>query len=116
MSNDMAQDRRTVRVNVDAEIGRRVHTLMWDRRITQKALGERLGVGQSGLGRRLRGERGWSASELRGVSETLGVSVGFLFGEPDGPSVGPAGIEPTTSTVQSGHLAPITALFGARAS
>jgi hypothetical protein len=75
--------------NVDAEIGFRVHTLMWERRITQSALGEKVGVGQSGLGRRLRGERKWTPAELRSVAQELGVTVGYLFGEEE-PTI-PAG-------------------------
>ena len=73
--------------NVDAEIGLRVHSLMWEQRMTQTVLGDRIGLGQSGLGRRLRGERKWTPAELRAVSRELNVTVGYLFGE-DG-STGP---------------------------
>jgi transcriptional regulator with XRE-family HTH domain len=88
MTIEMAESRRDMRINVDAEIGRRIHTLMWDQRVTQTALGAELGVGQSGLGRRLRGERGWSAAELLIVSQVLQVSVAYLFGE-DGDPIAP---------------------------
>lgn len=67
--------------NVDAEIGLRVHTLMWERRMTQATLGDAIGLDQTGLGRRLRGERKWTPAELRSVSYELGVTVGYLFGE-----------------------------------
>lgn len=90
--------------NVDAEIGRRVFHRMWDMKITQTQMGQRIGVGQSTLSKKLRGERPWFSHELRDAASMLGVSVGYLFGENDG-EVGPAGIEPTTSTVESGRFA-----------
>ena len=80
--------------NVDAEIGLRVHTLMWERRITQAALGESIGLDQTGLGRRLRGERKWTPAELRAVAYELSVTVGYLFGEG----------EPTAPTRPNGPL------------
>jgi len=40
------------------------------------------------------------------------MSVSYLFGEGEG--VGPAGIEPTTSTVESPRLAPIVDLRAVR--
>jgi len=77
--------------NVDAEIGRRVFHKMWDMKITQTQMGARIGVGQSTLSKKLRGERPWYSAELRIAADTLGVSVGYLFGEtekaPD-PKVG----------------------------
>ncbi|CAD5999489.1 BetR domain-containing protein [Agreia sp. COWG] len=100
MSNTAAsgQDRSE---STDVIIGRRVRDLMWDRRLTAKALATSIGVDPTGLGRRLRGERGWSSDEIKAASRTLEVSVGYLFGETDsnqGP-VGPTGLEPMTSTV-----------------
>ena len=43
--------------SLDVAVGRRVHHLMWDRRITQTALGRALKIDQSGVGRRLRGDQ-----------------------------------------------------------
>ena len=85
--------------NTDALIGERVHRLMWRNHVTQTALGPIMGVGQSAVSAKLRGRRGWSADDLVIVARHFGVSVGYLFGEDDGTVVGPAGIEPTTSTV-----------------
>lgn len=102
------------RQGLDAEIGRRIFHLMWDRKITQTEMGRVVGVGQTTLSKKLRGERPWYTTELRAAASMLDVSVGYLFGEDD--AVGPAGIEPTTSTVEAQRLAPITPLFGARAS
>ena len=81
---------------MDAAIGRRVHHLMWDRKLTQTALGSRIGINQSGLAKKLRGQRGWSADELVVVARELGVRVGYLFAEDKMPRLpetkkGPAG-------------------------
>lgn len=103
------QDRvQTVKRRMDAEVGRRVHMLMWDKQLTQTAFGAQIGIDQSALAKKLRGQRGWSLDEIATVASVLGVSVSYLFGEGDG--VGPAGIEPTTSTVDDGRLAPVTPL------
>ncbi len=66
---------------MDAIIGRRVHHMMWDRKITQTALAGVLGLQQSALSRKLRGERGWSSDELVAVAGTLHTNVADLFGE-----------------------------------
>lgn len=96
--------------NADALIGERVHQLMWLNQVTQTTLAPILGIGQTGLSPKLRGKRGWSADELVNVARYFGVSVGYLFGEDDG--VGPAGIEPTTSTVETRQFErPIVHLF-----
>lgn len=74
--------------------------LMWERRITQTALGKKVGIDQSSLAKRLRGERGWALDDIKSVAAELRVSMAYLLGETNDPSpVGPAGIEPTTSTV-----------------
>ena len=79
------------RHNTDAEIGRRVFHLMWDRKITQTEMGRTIGVGQAALSKKLRGERPWYSSELRGAASMLGVTVGYLFGEDENPQPGGAG-------------------------
>jgi transcriptional regulator with XRE-family HTH domain len=81
----------------DAEIGERIHQLIWRERISQSAFAARLGISQSTMSKKLRGERPWFTGELVTAAAALGVTVGSLFGEEDG--VGPAGFEPTTSTV-----------------
>lgn len=67
--------------SMDAVIGRRVHHLMWDQQLTQTAFSQKLGMQQSGLAKKLRGQRGWSADELIVVARELGVTVGYLFDE-----------------------------------
>lgn len=68
-------------VNYDVVIGRRVHQLMWDQQLTQVAFGERIGVDQSSLAKRLRGKRGWSTTEVARAAQVLGVSVAYLYAE-----------------------------------
>ena len=79
------------RHDTDAEIGRRVFHLMWDRKITQTEMGRVIGVGQTTLSKKLRGERPWYSSELRSAADKLGVTVGYLFGETENPQPGGAG-------------------------
>ena len=76
---------------LDVAVGRRVHMLMWEQRITQTQLGRRIGVDQSGLGRRLRGERGWSLDDLAATARELGVSMAYLLGESDSTKPRPDG-------------------------
>lgn len=67
--------------SLDVAVGRRVHMLMWEKRVTQTALGRSIGLDQSGLGKRLRGERGWSLDDLRDVADELGTTIAYLVGE-----------------------------------
>ncbi|WP_367147245.1 helix-turn-helix domain-containing protein [Microbacterium proteolyticum] len=87
------------RLSLDAEIGERVHRLIWRQRISQTAFAANLGISQSTMSKKMRGERPWYAPELQTAASVLGVTVGYLFGESTDGGVGPAGIEPTTSTV-----------------
>ena len=70
--------------------------MMWDRRITQTALGRAIGIDQSNLGKRLRGERGWSLDDLQAVARALGTTMGYLLGEND---EGPGGGAPRPSSL-----------------
>ncbi|HUG50394.1 MAG TPA: helix-turn-helix domain-containing protein [Terrimesophilobacter sp.] len=79
------------RPSVDTEIGRRVFHLMWDRKITQTDMGRIVGVGQSTLSKKLRGERPWFADELRAAAAALETTVGYLFGETENPHPGAGG-------------------------
>lgn len=67
--------------SLDVAVGRRVHMMMWEQRITQTALGRAIGLDQSGLGKRLRGERGWSLDDLAAVADELDVTIAYLVGE-----------------------------------
>lgn len=67
--------------NVDQLIGETVHLLMWNARITQTEMGRRIGLGQSHLSKKLRGEMRWYANEVAQVAQILGVTPGELFGD-----------------------------------
>ena len=82
------------RAEIDVLIGQRVHHVLWRRKLQQRELAAALGITQSTLSRRLRGESAWFAGDLVAVADALDVSVGWLFGE-DG-SVRPKGFEPLT--------------------
>lgn len=101
-------------MDLDREIGKRVHQLMWDRQITQTAFAAVIGMDQSSVAKRLRGKLGWSAAQVKQAANALHTSVAYLYGETSSPNapVGPAGVEPTTSTVESTRLAPVTPIFG----
>ena len=66
-------------MTTDAAIGRRVHTAMWDRRMTQRELGNRLGLAQNTISAKVRGKTAWGAVELVRVAEILGVSISDLI-------------------------------------
>lgn len=83
--------------SLDAFVGRRVHMLMWDTKITQTALSHRLGVDQSTLSKRLRGERGWGLDDLRAIAKELGTNMAFLLGETDDPESRPRESNPRPS-------------------
>ena len=59
--------------------------IMWDRRMKQAELAEALGLEQSALSKRLRGERGWSVSEVLIAARHLGTTISYLAGETDNP-------------------------------
>ncbi|MBK0419995.1 helix-turn-helix transcriptional regulator [Leucobacter sp. CSA1] len=77
--------------SMDFEVGRRIHMLMWDRGITQTALAPRVGINQSSLAKKLRGQRGWSLDDVRAVAAELQTTVGYLFGETENPHQSPDG-------------------------
>ena len=97
----------------DEAIGITVNHLMFLNRTTRKALGgETLGISGPGIGKKLRGENGWSVTDLYGVAEYFQIPVADLLpkkvdamqGTPDLLSrtegsklVAGAGFEPTTS-------------------
>lgn len=55
--------------------------LMWRQGVTLKAMAERIDVNATGLGKKLKGQRGFAPQEIADLAEVLGVSVGYLFGE-----------------------------------
>jgi transcriptional regulator with XRE-family HTH domain len=76
---------------VDRRIGQTAHMLMWNARISQTDMGRLIGMNQSYLSRKLRGEVRWYATEIEAVAKVLGVSAGVLFGElpPEGQPTNP---------------------------
>lgn len=68
-------------LSVDAQIGRRVHQLMWDRGMSQTQFGALAHMDQSSVAKRLRGKIGWSASQIVDAARILDTTVGFLFGD-----------------------------------
>jgi transcriptional regulator with XRE-family HTH domain len=103
--------------SIDAAVGRRVHSLMWQQRVKNKDIAELLGLEATGIGKKLRAEAKFSIEQLVLVAARLNTTVSYLVGESDAPHpVGPAGIEPTTSTVKAHRLAPVIDLASRRAS
>lgn len=73
--------RKTASRQLDAEIGERVHVMMWREGITLKAMASRIGVDPTGLGKKLKGRSGFAAQEIADLAAILDVSVAHLFGE-----------------------------------
>lgn len=106
MSNTQVT-RRTPSKTTDAEVGTRIHMMIWEQKLTQGAVAEEIGIDNGTFGRKLRGERKWALVEVVNVAAVLGTTVGYLLGE---TPVGPTGLEPMTSTVESLHFATVTSI------
>lgn len=76
-------------VSFNRAVGKRIHMLMWDQRVTQAAMADRLSIGQSAVSKKLRGVNGWDPWELREAARFLGTTTGYLLGE-DVPTGGNA--------------------------
>jgi transcriptional regulator with XRE-family HTH domain len=63
----------------EVELGARIHTLMWRRKLTQADLGRALGVLQPTAGKKIRGEVKISAIELLKIANWLDVSPNQLL-------------------------------------
>ena len=61
----------------------RIHGLLFNRKLTKKALTEALGLSQPTGSKKLNGHVAWSVPELLTVAHTLGTSVAYLVGEVD---------------------------------
>lgn len=108
---------RIVAGNIRAELARAD--------ISQVKAAAALGVTEMWISRRLKGRTPLDANDIALFARYLGVPVSTFFETIDRPVragsadmrgnlylVGPAGIEPTTSTVEEERLAPVTQLFG----
>ncbi len=65
--------------SIDAQIGERVHQLMFRRRLSQTVVAPFVGVGQGTLSRKLRGEVAWSAEDVIKVAAVLAVEPAVLL-------------------------------------
>jgi len=76
----------------DEAFGRVIHMAMFDRRISQTKLAASLGISQSTLSKRLRGERPWSLTDTIQVADALRMDLrdllGDMWGDPGTPSTG----------------------------
>lgn len=111
--------RRTPSRDADVELGKRAHMLIWSAGRTHTAVAEAIGIEPTAFGKKLKGRSGWALQEVKDLAVELHTTVGYLFGETENPrqspdggsSVGPAGIEPTTSTVEDRQfVAPVIPL------
>lgn len=66
-------------VDVNAELGIAIQSLMFRRRINQKQLSDAIGIGQSTVSAKLRGKVGFSISDLIKVARVLDVDAGELL-------------------------------------
>ena len=64
----------------------------------------RIGLNPTSMGERLKGKSPFLADELEAIARVLRVDPVDFYSQY--VKVGPAGIEPTTSTVESGKFAP----------
>lgn len=72
-------------VTADELVGRRVHHLMWERKMTQKELAALTHSDQSTVAKRIRGHRSWKVEDLMETARALNTTVAFLVGEIDNP-------------------------------
>lgn len=73
--------------------------MMWDKRVTHRAIYEAMGLSRASLSKKLRGEVAWLAVDVLAAAQVLGVEPGDLF----------AGAVPEPRTgVRRGHRAQVT--------
>ncbi len=103
--------------SADEAVGIVVNQLMFERRITRVQLGQVLGVTPAAAGRKLRGDIGWSLTDLFRVGDYLGIDIAKLLPHRV-PEVGAvrdvasrnatAGFQPNTAVVGRAGLEPAT--------
>lgn len=71
--------------------------LIWRAGRTQLDVAEALGVDSTGLGKKLKGKRGWALQEIKDLAAELGTSAAYLIGETEdaGPNFTDPNLQPT---------------------
>jgi hypothetical protein len=64
---------------VATALGAIIHQAMWQKRITQGAMGDAIGVKQSTMGKKLRGQVPITVDELTTIAGLLGEDPGYLM-------------------------------------
>lgn len=67
----------------DEQIGELVHAEMWRQRVPQVHLARALGITQTAVSRKIRGDRPWSAREVMAAARLLKVPTTALLPRPD---------------------------------
>jgi len=82
----------------DSALGATVRLLLWSRGLPYKALSEPLGIGTQIVGMKVRGEVGWSLSDLYKVAKYFDIPPAMLLpqvvDDSDASQFAPAGIAP----------------------
>ena len=65
------------------DISRRIHVMLWERKQTQTAVAKYLHIDQSTLSKKIKGDVGWSISDLMGIARIFETTVAYLIGETD---------------------------------
>jgi transcriptional regulator with XRE-family HTH domain len=68
-------------MNIGEEIGKKLRMLREQRKLTQVAAGDVIGVSPSAISNKEAGKSDLTPEELRALAEYYGVTVGWLFGE-----------------------------------
>ncbi len=91
--------------SADEALGITINTLMFQHRVTRKRLGEVLGVTGPAVGRKLRGEAGWSLNDLYAAADYFGVTVSQLLPQATGETE--PGYEPATCPQRGSNPRPM---------
>lgn len=66
-----------------AIVGKKIHDLLWERRIPQRQLADHIDIDQSTLSRKLRGDRPWTLDEVFSCAGFFDVPLSDLIPERD---------------------------------
>lgn len=68
-------------LSADLLVGERIYMLMRRQGISQMQLARHLGIAQTAISKRLRGQRSWSVSDLQITAGVLGVTIADLVAD-----------------------------------